>query len=140
MSMVTSQLIRQSTQDFPVGIAMRQRTFSYLYAWYPLPSMIHPVSIKTSICCVKCCISSKYMKCRRLVTATKAVVPLKDTEMIVPSKVTEAIVPQKQPRRSFTQKPLRQSDILLACRLLLVLLQILVRWIIKMLFTFLLRS
>jgi hypothetical protein len=60
--------------------------------------------------------------------------------MIVPSKVTEAIVPLEQPRRSFIQKPLTQSDILLACRLLLILLQKLVCWIIKMLFTFLLCS
>jgi hypothetical protein len=59
LSMLTPQLIRQSTQDFPVGIDMRQRTFSYLYACYPLPSMIYQVSIKTSIYYIKCCISSK---------------------------------------------------------------------------------
>jgi hypothetical protein len=82
-------------QDFPIGIDMRQRTFSYLYACYPLPSTIYEVSIETSIYCVKCCISSKYKKRRRLVTATEVVVLLKDTEMIVPSKVTEAIVPSE---------------------------------------------
>jgi hypothetical protein len=133
------QLIRQSMQDFPVGIDMRQRTLSYLYACCPLPSTIYQVSIKTSIYCLKCYISSKYKKRRRLVTATEVVVPSKDTEMNVPSKQRH-LFRQKQPRQSFFQKQLRQSDILLACPLLLVLLQKLVCWIIKMLFTFLLHA
>ncbi|CAD6261377.1 unnamed protein product [Miscanthus lutarioriparius] len=62
---------------FPAGIDPRQRTFSYF---------------------------SKYKKRRRLVTATEAVVPSKDTEMIVPSKVTETIVPSKTTKRIVLSK------------------------------------
>jgi hypothetical protein len=59
--------------------------------------MIYQVAIKTSSYLLpKCCISSKYKKHKRLVTAAEVVVlPSKDTEMIVPSKVTETNHPVK---------------------------------------------
>ena len=119
---------------------MRQRTLSYLYACYPLPSMIYQVSIKTSIYCLKCCISSKFKKHRRLVTATEVVVPSKDTEMIVPSKVTETIVPSKTTKTIILSKATETINQITRTCLVTGIASKIGPWIIKMLFTFLLHQ
>jgi len=134
------QLIWQSMQDFPVGIDMRQRTLSYLYACYPLPSMIYQVSIKTFIYCLRCCISSKHKKRRRLVTATEVVVPSKDTELIVPSRVTETIVPSKTNMSIVLSKATETISHITCMSLVTGIASKIGRWIIKMLFTFLLHA